>query len=87
VASSESFFAWLIERGQSVHHVPTVWRIAGPHDEVGLRDGEQWTQDAWEATRYATQAEADAVIERLLTNPKGPTARAVEHGFVEAARG
>lgn len=76
-------FAWLIERGQSERQVPTVWWILGEREsEPTTREGERWTQDAYEATWFSTKTAADAVIARLFTGPLGDvSAKATEHGF------
>lgn len=79
--SSGSNSAWLIERGQSENHVPTVWWIAGPNNE--WRDGEKWTTDASQATKYATRRSAQSIIERLFTTFDGASARATEHVWLE----
>jgi len=41
------------------------------------------TQNAWEAVRYATKAEAEEVIAKHFSFRYKPTADAVEHGFLE----
>ena len=82
--SLDRFSAWLIERGQPEKQAPTVWWVMDDRslDEPTSRDGEKWTQDALEATQFATQAAAEAVIDRLFTGPLGYThARATEHVF------
>lgn len=78
-AASEQ--GWLVERGQSEGHNPTVWRIAPSTPDS--RDQEGWTTDAFKATRYDTREEAQAVVDALFTGPMGRvTARATEHGFL-----
>jgi hypothetical protein len=81
-------YAWLVERGQSESHRPTVWWIAGP--TLRSRDGEKWTETAAEATRFATWAEAQAVVDDLFIGSRigdPPTARATQHGFAGKAGG
>lgn len=82
--------AWLVERGQPERQSPTVWRIAGPKPDY--RAGEQWTEVAFKATRYATREEAQAVVDALFTGPSSRlpdnvTARATEHVFIGADSG
>lgn len=69
-------FCWLIERGQSENHSPILWCIVG---DSAITD--QWTQDAWAATRYVSKADADTVIYQRSRPVGEPWARAVEHGF------
>jgi hypothetical protein len=76
-------FAWLVERGQSEKHSPTVWWIGGP--DTTNRSGESWTQDAFKATRFARRDDAQEIVDRLFTHRGEPTARAVEHGFASAS--
>ena len=71
--------AWLIERGQSENHEPTIWWI-GDRDATS-RDGERWTQDANEATWFNSREEAQAVIDRLFAHPL--SARATGHTFLD----
>jgi hypothetical protein len=73
--------AWLVERGQPERHVPPVWRIAGP--KADYRDGEQWTEDAFEATRYATREEAQAVVDALFTGPSAVAEAALDAALAE----
>ncbi len=71
--TDETVFTWLVERGQPEGQVPTVWWT-----------GSGWTEDANKADRFSREA-AEAVIEAKFTPPAsrgGPSARAVEHGFV-----
>ncbi len=80
----EPEFCWLIERGQSMGQVPTVW-YAG-EDRWGLTHAASWTEDAYRAIRFATREEAEAYIESRnppgpLLASRGPFAIAVEHGF------
>jgi hypothetical protein len=76
-------FAWLVERGQSEKHSPTVWWIGGP--DTTNRSGESWTQDAFKATCFARRDDAQEIVDRLFTHRGEPTARAVEHGFASAS--
>jgi hypothetical protein len=84
-SEAETVFAWLIERGQSEKQSPTMWWIGEP--DALSRHGETWTQDAWQATRFTTEAAAHAVVDRLFRSPGSGdySARAVEHGFVPRA--
>lgn len=75
-------FGWLIERGQPERQVPTVWWM---ERRYGIGD---WTDDANKAIRFATREAAEAIIRRDFTPPAsrgGPSARAVEHGFMSVA--
>jgi len=74
--------AWLIERGQAENHAPTVWWIAGPRPDS--REGGYWTTDASEATKFASKAEAEAVVYRLFTRLSKQSARATEHMWCSA---
>jgi len=73
---------WLIERGQAENHAPTVWWIAGPRPDS--RKGGYWTTDASEATKFASKAEAEAVVYRLFTRLSKQSARATEHIWCSA---
>lgn len=67
--------AWLIERGQSENHAPTVWFV----------EGHEWTTDANLAARFAMEADADDYIRRFISaHAAHPTARATEHVFLPA---
>ena len=80
----ETTFAWLLERGQSQNHSPTVWWTG---DETVGWTG--WTTDAWKAKRYGTKAEAEAEIRERFTFRASvpPTADAVQHGFAVSSSG
>lgn len=65
-------YAWLVERGQSENHFPTVWWV----------EGHSWTEKAHEATRFATRDEAHEQVLRMSAHISRPSSRAVEHGFV-----
>jgi hypothetical protein len=70
-------FAWLIERGHSEGHVPTVWLDVndGPYDgSYG-----QWVTDANSATKF-DKAGAEMYIRKNFV----PNCRAVEHGWFAA---
>jgi hypothetical protein len=74
----DAVFAWLIERGQREGQVPTVWWMGN----------DDWTTDANKAARFESREAAEEVIGRKFTPPPsrgGPSARAVEHGFLHAA--
>lgn len=71
--SDPTRLAWLIERGQSMQHVPTVWWT-----------GDEWTTDAWAARRFDTREDAEAAIRVHSGRPTyGPFGIAVEHGFLD----
>ncbi len=79
--ATEAAFAWLIERGQPERQVPTVW--------LKSADPVAWTSDANTALRFERRASAVEVIGALFTPPPsrgGPSARAVEHGFIKPKR-
>ena len=75
--------AWLIERGQSMGQVPTVWYSGEDY-------GEQWTTDANRALRYPSKEAAEAEIDLRSGHPipshGGPEGSrfgvAVEHGWI-----
>lgn len=84
-AATKQTTAWLIERGQPEQQAPTVWWVGDP--EAKSREGEEWTQDAWQATRFDSKAKADRVVNRLFVGPlRDVTARATEHIFCETRR-
>ncbi len=75
--------AWLIERGQPEGQVPTVWWA--DRKRWGLTYMDDWTDDAFKAFRFASREAAEEVITAKFTPPAsrgGPSARAVEHGFI-----
>jgi len=75
VAQSEA--AWLIERGQPEKQMPTLWWVGD----------NRWTDDAFKAMRFESREAAEGVIASKFTPPPsrgGPSARAVEHGFIPA---
>lgn len=75
--------AWLIERGQPEKQVPTVWWA--DRKRWGLAHMDEWTEDANKAARFDTREAAEAVIGAKFTPPAsrgGPSARAVEHGWI-----
>jgi hypothetical protein len=66
---------WLVERGQSENHTPTVWCATAQETSVIT-----WVTDANFATSFATKADAESFIFGRLTHPtRGPSARATEH--------
>lgn len=67
----ETTFAWLIERGQAMGHVPPIWWT-----------GNSWTDDASQAQRFATKAECLGQMAKMHQHPFGV---AVEHGWVRGA--
>lgn len=68
---------WLIERGQRVNHVPTVWWAGKPKWD------HEWTQDANKATKFATKELAEEQIESM-SRPVGERMQyATEHVFLE----
>ena len=58
---------WLIERGQAVHHTPTIWWCGGD-ERAGLGEDEMknWTQDAMVARRFVTRAAAEELASKLF---------------------
>ena len=69
-------FVWLIERGQSMKQVPTVWW-------TGADSGEMWTTDAHSAQQFPSKDSAQGYIgERSgRVGHEYPFGIAVEHGF------
>ena len=68
---------WLIERGHSLNHRPTVYWI----------DGDRWTEDWSKAQRFLSRDYAQTVIESrnppaALMHRRGPWAVAAEHGYI-----
>jgi hypothetical protein len=68
-------FVWLIERGQSLNHAPTVWLCQEkPYD---------FSPDPLRAIRYPTREAAETVIAEHTVGARSPWAVAVEHGFAD----
>jgi hypothetical protein len=66
--------AWLIERGQSENHAPTVW-WRGVHDH-------DFTPDANLARRFRTREEAQAALDKLSAPCNYVFGRVTEHVFL-----
>ena len=73
--SSNTEFAWLIERADSEPSAPWYW-AAGHQPNKGKGTG--WTQDHLEAIRFARRRDADKVAERLFPDIE---VRICEHGW------
>ncbi len=71
---------WLIERGQPEGHSPPLWWVKTARPGFGAVDLGRWVADPFEATRFATKAEAEGWLPLLARN-RLISARAVEHGF------
>jgi len=73
---------WLLERGQRLHHDPTIWfvsRITG-HD--------RWTEVAHEAQRFNSREDAEREADMLfgrLPNDWRERVDVTEHVFLDAA--
>ena len=69
--------AWLVERGQSMQQVPTVWYAEN-----------EWTTDAREARRFATREDCEAFIDSrsgfAIPSHGDRFGVAVEHVFIGA---
>ncbi len=81
-------FCWLIERGQSMGQVPTIWWT---EDAANREWGGAWTEDARKATCYPSREAAVEAMGRFYFQGEPGTvtsvgALAVEHGF-EVERG
>lgn len=66
---------WLLERGQAVGHAPTVW----------LKADNEWTEDAAQARKFTSKAEAEQEADRLFGRFTGDGTRrciATEHVFI-----
>jgi hypothetical protein len=68
-------FVWLVERGQSLNHAPTVWLCQ--EKPYGF------SPDPLRAIRYPTREAAEAVIATHTVGARSPWAVAVEHGFMD----
>jgi hypothetical protein len=73
--SSAATTAWLIERGQPENQNPPSYWLGGRWDDF---EG-NWTLDANEAARFASEQEAQAAFTE--SNPSGTPGRVVEHGW------
>jgi hypothetical protein len=75
--------AWLIERGQSMQHVPTVWWTGRQPS-----DGDEWTTNAFAARRFSDREAAQREIDSRSRSGFGARGYlfgiAVEHGFIGA---
>lgn len=77
MATDTIAYVWLIERGQPEGSPRTKWwGVTDPRSE-----GHGWVDSAWDADRFATREEADAIIARFDRVGHPFPARAVEHGF------